>query len=66
MGIIPMLGARLAQLTFEPGLLVTDGEATLLAPVPDGSTGHHGRITEGWIPLPGRVHDASRPGSGTS
>jgi acyl CoA:acetate/3-ketoacid CoA transferase beta subunit len=29
-GLIPHLGARLAQLTFEPDLLVTDGEATLL------------------------------------
>ena len=29
-GLIPRLGARLAQLTFEPGLLLTDGEATLL------------------------------------
>jgi acyl CoA:acetate/3-ketoacid CoA transferase beta subunit len=51
MGVIPMLGARLAQLTFEPGLLVTDGEATVLAPEPDGGAGHHGRITEGWIPF---------------
>jgi hypothetical protein len=32
MGLIPTLGARLAQLTFSPGLLLTDGEATLLAP----------------------------------
>ena len=32
MGVIPTLGARLAQLTFEPDLLLTDGEATLLAP----------------------------------
>jgi acyl CoA:acetate/3-ketoacid CoA transferase beta subunit len=46
MGIIPALGARLAQLTFEPDLLLTDGEATVLAPVGDG-----GRITEGWVPF---------------
>lgn len=46
MGVIPMLGARLAQLTFEPGLLVTDGEATVLAPGDDGE-----RLTEGWIPF---------------
>jgi acyl CoA:acetate/3-ketoacid CoA transferase beta subunit len=39
-GLIPHLGARLAQLTFEPDLLVTDGEATLL---------RHGR-EEGWLP----------------
>jgi acyl CoA:acetate/3-ketoacid CoA transferase beta subunit len=46
MGVIPALGARLAQLTFEPDLLLTDGEATLLAPGPDG-----GRVTEGWMPF---------------
>jgi acyl CoA:acetate/3-ketoacid CoA transferase beta subunit len=56
MGTIPMLGARLAQLTFEPALLVTDGEATVLAPVVGGTAGddgadHHGRVTEGWIPF---------------
>src|SRR6516165_2091815 len=44
MGLIPTLGAKLAQLTFTPGLLLTDGEATLLAPGdPDG-------VTEGWLP----------------
>jgi acyl CoA:acetate/3-ketoacid CoA transferase beta subunit len=44
MGLIPALGAKLAQLTFSPGLLLTDGEATLLAPGgPDG-------VTEGWLP----------------
>ena len=41
MGLIPTLGAKLAQLTFAPDLLRTDGEATLLAP--DGTT-------EGWLP----------------
>jgi acyl CoA:acetate/3-ketoacid CoA transferase beta subunit len=39
-GLIPQLGARLAQLTFAPDLLVTDGEATLLR------DGHE----EGWLP----------------
>jgi acyl CoA:acetate/3-ketoacid CoA transferase beta subunit len=47
MGLIPTLGARLAQLTFSPGLLLTDGEAHLLAP--DGA-GSAGRVTEGWLP----------------
>jgi acyl CoA:acetate/3-ketoacid CoA transferase beta subunit len=42
MGLIPSLGARLAQLTFAPDLLLTDGEAQLLAP--DRST------VEGWLP----------------
>jgi acyl CoA:acetate/3-ketoacid CoA transferase beta subunit len=42
MGLIPALGARLAQRTFAPGLLLSDGEAYLLAP-------GDGRI-EGWLP----------------
>jgi acyl CoA:acetate/3-ketoacid CoA transferase beta subunit len=46
MGMIPALGARLAQLTFEPGLLLTDGEATLLAPAAGGA-----REPEGWLPF---------------
>ena len=53
MGLIPTLGARLAQLTFEPDLLLTDGEATLLAPVTDGreSGASDDRVTEGWLPF---------------
>jgi acyl CoA:acetate/3-ketoacid CoA transferase beta subunit len=47
MGIIPTLGARLAQLTFEPDLLLTDGEAMLVAPAGDDG----GRVTEGWLPF---------------
>jgi acyl CoA:acetate/3-ketoacid CoA transferase beta subunit len=39
-GLIPRLGARLAQLTFAPDLLLTDGEATLL----------HDDEVEGWLP----------------
>jgi len=39
-GLIPRLGARLAQLTFAPGLLLTDGEATLL----------RDDEVEGWLP----------------
>ena len=39
-GLIPRLGARLAQLTFAPGLLLTDGEATLL----------RDEEAEGWLP----------------
>jgi acyl CoA:acetate/3-ketoacid CoA transferase beta subunit len=41
MGVIPSLGARLARLTFEPALLLTDGEAYLV----DAA----GEI-EGWMP----------------
>jgi acyl CoA:acetate/3-ketoacid CoA transferase beta subunit len=39
-GLIPRLGARLAQLTFAPRLLLTDGEATLL----------RDDEIEGWLP----------------
>ncbi|MFC9756602.1 CoA-transferase subunit beta [Streptomyces sp. NPDC056921] len=41
MGLVPSVGARLARRTFSPDLLLTDGEALLLAP--DGTT-------EGWLP----------------
>ncbi len=47
MGLIPTLGARLAQLTFSPGLLLTDGEAYLLAP--EQADGRD-RVVEGWLP----------------
>ncbi|WP_103353478.1 CoA-transferase subunit beta [Amycolatopsis sp. CA-128772] len=42
MGLIPQLGAKLARLTFEPDLLMSDGEAYLLTP--DG-------VVEGWQPF---------------
>lgn len=42
MGLIPSLGAKLARLTFAPGLLLSDGEAYLLDT--------EGRI-EGWQPF---------------
>lgn len=44
MGFIPALGARLARLTFEPDLLLSDGEALFLADVTDPS------VVEGYIP----------------
>ena len=40
-GLIPGLGARLAQLTFAPELLLSDGEAYLQ---------DAGGLTEGWLP----------------
>jgi len=46
MGLIPSLGARLARLTFAPELLVTDGEAMLVAPDEAGD----GERVEGWMP----------------
>ena len=58
MGLIPTLGARLAQLTFAPDLVLSDGEAYLLAPAqaPSGTDGTDGkggaddRVIEGWLP----------------
>jgi acyl CoA:acetate/3-ketoacid CoA transferase beta subunit len=63
-GLMPTLGAKLAQLTFAPDLLVTDGEAALLAPADRGRAGDgraerdggagddgaEGWVTEGWLP----------------
>lgn len=49
MGTIPMLGARLARATFEPDLMVSDGEAFYVAgDLPIGSTD---KTVEGWIPF---------------
>lgn len=41
MGYIPALGARLARLTFEPDLLLSNGEAYLM----------DGEVVEGWQPF---------------
>lgn len=50
------VGARLARLTFAPDILLTDGEAQLLADTPPlGKTGAPNRI-EGWMPF-GRVFE---------
>ncbi|MEU9497497.1 CoA-transferase [Streptomyces sp. NPDC048196] len=48
MGTIPMIGARLAKLTFSPDLLLTDGEALLIADVP--AVGAKAEVVEGWLP----------------
>lgn len=50
-GTLPMLGARLARLTFEPDLLLTDGVASLLASVPAlGEGAGTAPVIEGWLP----------------
>ena len=49
MALVPSLGARLARETFEPDLLLSDGEATFVAgPWPLG--GKPPAATEAWIP----------------
>lgn len=50
MGTVPRLGALLAKSTFEPDLLLTDGEARILRdPVPLGAEAD--AVTEGWLPF---------------
>ncbi|MDP9117668.1 MAG: CoA-transferase [Actinomycetota bacterium] len=47
MGTMPLVGARLARLTFEPDLVLSDGEAYLLSePPPLGASAP----LEGWLP----------------
>ena len=53
MTTIVSIGARLARLTFAPDILLTDGEARLLADTP--AIGAKGAI-EGWMPF-GRVFE---------
>ena len=49
MGLMPMLGVRLAKLTSNPDLLISDGESVFLGGVPPlGSTKE---VVEGWIPF---------------
>lgn len=56
-GIPPRLGAGLARLTFNPDLLMTDGEAYLLAePVPLGPRHPSQAKVEGWMPF-SRIFD---------
>jgi acyl CoA:acetate/3-ketoacid CoA transferase beta subunit len=58
MGVMPMLGARLARATFSPALLVSDGEAFFVSgDLPVGMTLAQARAAgldvavEGWIPF---------------
>ena len=49
-GTIPSLGARLARLTFEPDLVLTDGDAALMANTPAVSAGRDTFVLEAWMP----------------
>ncbi|MFI6650226.1 CoA-transferase subunit beta [Streptomyces sp. NPDC050529] len=49
MGTVPAIGARLARLTFSPELLLTDGEALLIADTP--AVGAKPGSIEGWLPF---------------
>ena len=51
-GFIPMIGTRLAKLSFEPDLVLTDGFATMLANVgPVGTAEGPEPVVEGWMPF---------------
>lgn len=51
-GTLPTIGARLAKLTFEPDLLMTDGIASLVANVlPVGGAPGPEPVIEGWMPF---------------
>jgi acyl CoA:acetate/3-ketoacid CoA transferase beta subunit len=49
MGLLPTLGARLARLTSNPDLLLTDGESLILAGTPP--LGAAADVVEGWMPF---------------
>jgi acyl CoA:acetate/3-ketoacid CoA transferase beta subunit len=49
-GTIPAIGARLARLTFEPDLVLTDGEAALMANTPSVSSNRSEFVLEAWLP----------------
>src|SRR5436190_758802 len=51
MGTIPMLAARLARASFEPDLLVSDGEAFYIANDLALGAAPTDKIVEGWIPF---------------
>ncbi|MCH6231610.1 CoA-transferase [Microbacterium sp. CFH 31415] len=51
-GTIPTIGARLAKLTTAPDIVLTDGEAFLMAePPPLGKSAAAGGVIEGWAPF---------------
>lgn len=49
-GNLPAIGARLAKLTFEPDLLMSDGISMLLANVPPVAAKGPAPVIEGWVP----------------
>ena len=51
MGLLPMLGVRLAKLTSNPDLVISDGESLFLAGVPPLFA--KADVVEGWIPFRG-------------
>lgn len=51
-GIVPTVGARLARLTHEPDLVISDGEAFFVSELPPlGETVASGGVAECWVPF---------------
>jgi acyl CoA:acetate/3-ketoacid CoA transferase beta subunit len=50
-GTIPFIGARLARATFEPDLVMTDGEAMLVVDNQPVGVNGHPALVEGWLPF---------------
>lgn len=50
-GWIPTIGARLAKATFEPDLVITDGETMALANTVPVGPGDHEQVIEAWLPF---------------
>jgi acyl CoA:acetate/3-ketoacid CoA transferase beta subunit len=51
MGTLPTIGARLAKATFEPDLLLTDGECLLVDNVLALGEPEPEKVVEGWVPF---------------
>ena len=49
-GTIPMIGGRLAKATFEPGLVMTDGEALLVENIVPVGVPDAPKVVSGWNP----------------
>ena len=50
MGTLPTLGARLAKMSFEPDLVLTDGVASIIANTPAIGAPASDNTVEGWMP----------------
>jgi len=50
-GNLPQIGARLAKLTFEPDILITDGTASIVSDVIAMGAPNEGRVVESWMPF---------------
>lgn len=61
-GLVPMIGARLAKLTTAPDIILSDGEAFFMAEPPAlGKSAASGGVIEGWAPFR-RIFDIQATG----